>query len=61
MCGVPSSICGPLVIICGPDSTHNKAPTRKTPISRDNYHKNKAIISGGLRGGAVYKKYKQNQ
>lgn len=57
----PPAICGPRVAICGPDSTHNKAPTRKTPIFRDNHHKNKAIFYGGLRGGAVCEKYQQNQ
>ena len=32
----------------------------KMPIFRDNPHKNKVIFYGGLRGGAVCKKYQQN-
>ncbi len=47
--------------MCGPNSTHNAPPTAKTPIFRDNPHKNKAIFYGGLSGGADYKKYQQNQ
>ncbi|GJK88626.1 hypothetical protein TUM17567_49210 [Citrobacter amalonaticus] len=48
-------------VICGPDSTYNEVPIRKITIFRDNHHKTKAIFYGGLRGGAIYKKYQQNQ
>ncbi|MFJ5355766.1 hypothetical protein [Pectobacterium sp. CHL-2024] len=44
------------------DETTFLAPlTAKTPIHRDNHHKNKAIFYGGFHGGAVYDKYQQNR
>ena len=52
MCGVPATICGPQVVMCEPNSTHNEA-LHLTLIFRDNPHKNKAILYGGLRGGAI--------
>lgn len=39
-----------MAVIHGPNSTHNKAPTRKTTIFCDNNHKNEVIIYGALVG-----------